>query len=274
MVNKVIELRVEHVLLFVILVFLLYHFMGSSRCVNRFRVGGVADDVNTSGDICDGLDTCRLDPTNPEGPVKNPTYRNMNYPHQPYCNQFYNTGFEITKNLDIANCQLSDARCFWDFNYKFNGSGRDGTTIETPYGACRSFCNASTVVFDENNENSGCYSIKNNDIDAEKKCNNTKVSNITGDPNEFYNCIWGPSSRGLNVCQNPYPPDNQKESGYLPCEIDIESKFESHRICPINKWAPKRFYRSDDDSQKYCDCPLGYNFVKDENKDLYRCIQI
>ena len=39
MVNEV-ELNIEHILLFIIIVFLLYHFVGSCGCRNGFRVGG------------------------------------------------------------------------------------------------------------------------------------------------------------------------------------------------------------------------------------------
>ena len=40
MVNKVTELSIKHVLLFVITAFLLYYFVGNCRCINGFSVGG------------------------------------------------------------------------------------------------------------------------------------------------------------------------------------------------------------------------------------------
>ena len=40
MVNKVVELKMEHVLILVIVTFVLYHFMGRCSCGNGFRIGG------------------------------------------------------------------------------------------------------------------------------------------------------------------------------------------------------------------------------------------
>ena len=68
MVNEVKELKVEHVLMFVIAAFLLYHLIGNCGCANR----GDGFSVGARDDICIGK-TCKLpkctpcDPLNPFG---------------------------------------------------------------------------------------------------------------------------------------------------------------------------------------------------------------
>jgi len=270
-----VELSVEHVLLFVVIVFLLYHLMGSSRCVNRFRVGGERPAWRSAASAPPSCTPpCRSgeDPTSPNGPIIDEG-EYLDYPNGPYCNYSNDYGgTQITQNLDIANCQLSDPRCFWDFSYRFNGSGKQGKPLETKYGACRSFCNASTVIYDEDKPLLGCKSINGSDIAAETKCSNTKVSGLPEKegylPNEFYNCIWDWDGWDYQ-CTNPHPP---RAGGFFPCESDM-SKFEPRRICAIDKWAPERFYRSHDRTQTYCDCPSGYDLEQDIPKDLYRCIK-
>jgi len=60
MVNKVTELSVEHVLLFVIAAFLLYYLMGSCGCIDSFSVGGVV--YNHDGTLYKGVQCSRKNP--------------------------------------------------------------------------------------------------------------------------------------------------------------------------------------------------------------------
>ena len=111
------ELKMEHVLILVIVAFMLYHLMGSSKCVNRFRIGGQIEDdyPDPPCDTNKGI-TCRMDPSNQYGPVIDSDHKySYGKGHQPYCNQDdaeegRGGSFELTQKLDIANCQLSDPR--------------------------------------------------------------------------------------------------------------------------------------------------------------------
>jgi len=53
------ELSIEHILLFVVAAFLLYHLMGSYGCKNRFRVGGQRIAVPKSMVIDNTCDKCK-----------------------------------------------------------------------------------------------------------------------------------------------------------------------------------------------------------------------
>jgi hypothetical protein len=61
------ELKVEHVLMFVIVAFLLYHFMSGCGCTNRgdgFSVGAQSDCI---GKTCKLKECAPCDPINPLG---------------------------------------------------------------------------------------------------------------------------------------------------------------------------------------------------------------
>jgi len=133
---EVIELSIEHILLFIVIVFLLYYLMGSCGCRNGFRVGG-----QPSNDYIPN-------PNNIPSPYSSiPNTGLMN------CNEIkYNDNSSVSEKISLCN---SYSDCVWNpfletpgcttdcNNMKYN----DNSSIRDKISRCNSFSHCEWNAF-------------------------------------------------------------------------------------------------------------------------------
>tara|TARA_B100001094_G_C18076425_1_gene742853 strand:+ start:368 stop:1096 length:729 start_codon:yes stop_codon:yes gene_type:complete len=157
-----VELKMEHVLILVIVVFIL-HSVGRCNCFNgnSFSVSGDKDNQ-----------VSRDDP---------PIFPTGEFPLNPIC---YGALLDniYTKNKNVLGCQSSDPRCRWDYDYINPESG--GHWEDGYYGACRMLCNEKLVE--------SCTDAKTKDECAISRTDYYQDNDNHGD----VNCDWQGSSCG------------------------------------------------------------------------------
>jgi hypothetical protein len=169
MVNKVAELSIEHILLFVIASYLLYHFVGNCRC-NSFSVGGQNTGIDCSKRTllkgCEPGEDCRK-------LCNNPAYTEVQ------CNDLKFYGNTVL-GINEYGCQYNDNDgCLGDTNYDSlcNNINRN--------------CNGSAITSDFKNN----IVINNGEVlKITKVIPNTNKINITINPGGTL-CIY----KSLNI---------------------------------------------------------------------------
>mgnify|MGYP003692462009 CR=1 FL=1 len=194
------ELSIEHVLLFVIVAFLLYHLIGGCGCSNGFRVGGQINQCNNNGtynDI-DGICECDRDYYGKSCEIRGVKCRDTDGGLESLCGGDKKKGLVecgecITKNkqkLQDKGCMVDDAeqwckdkeiyknKCDLGKNYSKDGDG------VAPCLQCEQ-CDVGTKT------NSSCTIYNNTDCSLNKNANmdaTCKQSNGTYFE-RFNNCI-------------------------------------------------------------------------------------